>query len=82
MTSTYTRTHTVAFDIPGRTVAPLTATTSAVADLVAAILQHTRPHLPQTRPVHAVIEPDMREGYLRMERDTVGTFRIRDGGAS
>jgi hypothetical protein len=76
VTAVYARTHTVTFDIPGRKVAPLTATTSAVTDLVAAILQHTRPHLPQTRPVHAVIEPDMREGYLRMERDTVGTFRI------
>jgi hypothetical protein len=79
MTATYARTHTVTFDVPGRKIAPLTATAPAVADLVAAILDHTRAHLSRTRPVWAVIQPDMREGYLWTGRAVVGTFRIRDG---
>jgi hypothetical protein len=80
VTAVYARTHTVTFQIPDQTIGPLTATTSAAADLVTAILNHVRPHLPATHPVFVVIQRDMRDGYLRTSRNTVGTFRI-DGGA-
>jgi hypothetical protein len=80
VTAVYARAHTVTFHIPGREIGPLTTVTSAVTDLVTAILQHTRPHLPRTHPVYAVIQPDMREGYLWTGRLVVGTFRIDGGG--
>jgi hypothetical protein len=73
-------THTVAFDpIDGRPIQPLTATTAAVADLVAAILDHTRRHLGSSRPVWVVIQPGGRCGYLWSGRQELGGFSIAGG---
>lgn len=78
MTAAAQKTNTVTFDVPGLDIPPLTVGAPSVAGLVAAILHHTRPHLPSARPVYAVINPDGL-GHLWDGRYVIGSLRVTGG---